>query len=188
MIDFDYINYSSDPEKIIAFIDKTYNNIFGELFSKMEEVGRSLAEQKPISDSDLEYILVSLPLDLMQISEKLNDIRMINETLKLKHSDLKQDALNKYNDWYEGKAKHAGCSATAFVNSSSDVRNSELYQKILSNIITRVADRLSYSRELIMGAKKIWNARRATEQLMPVGELDIDKLPEYAPPKQTYIK
>ena len=38
-----------------------------------------------------------------------------------------------------------------------------------------------------MGAKKIWDARRATEQLMPVGELDIDKLPEYTPPKH-YIK
>lgn len=188
MIDFDGIYSGSSPDKIIEYIDKTYNNIFGELFSKMEEVGKNLSDQKQISDSELEYILVSLPLDLMQISEKLNDIRMILETLKLKHSDLKQDALNKYNDWYEGKAKHAGCSASAFVNSNSDVRNSELYQKILSNIITRVENRLSYSRELIMGAKKIWDARRATEQLMPVGELDIDKLPEYTPPKQTYIK
>lgn len=188
MIDFDGIYSSSSPEKIIEYIDETYNTIFGQLFSKMEEVGRNLAEQKSISDSELEYILVSLPLDLMQISEKLNDIRMILETLKLKHNDLKQDALNKYNEWYEGKAKHAGCSASAFVNSAGPVRDSELYQKILSNIITRVESRLSYSRELIMGAKKIWDARRATEQIMPIGELDIDKLPEYTPPKQTYIK
>ena len=49
------------------------------------------------------------------------------------------------------------------------------------NLITRVEKEMSYSRELIMSAKKIYDARRNTEQSNPVSEVNSKQndLPDY---------
>ena len=49
------------------------------------------------------------------------------------------------------------------------------------NLITRVEKEMSYSRELIMSAKKIYDVRRNTEQSNPVSEVSSKQndLPDY---------
>ena len=61
----------------------------------------------------------------------------------------------------------------------------KLMNIVYNCVIDKVEHQLSFSKELIMGAKKVWDARKRTEQpVIP----EVNNLPDYQPiKKQTYI-
>lgn len=85
-------------------------------------------------------------------------------------------------------------SARNDVGRSADADASVVEDDILllafSTIIQRVENEISFCRELIMGAKKVYDRRKATESASPInppmGAGVKHDLPDY--PSQTYIK
>ena len=133
----------------------------------------------PITDEELEYILTTFPLELFVISEQLNKIRLNSEVVKLKNKEtiekLRNDAI--------AEATTQGLNKTQTNEYVSHVLNRSMveYEVLLSaynSIITRVENEQTFSKELIMGAKKVWDARRNTDLTNPVGEV-VPELPEY---------
>ena len=115
-----------------------------------------------INDKELEWILISLPLEMNAAANALTQFKQHNEIVKLK---IKQRKSAKVDD--------------------ADGLDEEfkLMSIVYTSVITRVEMELSFSKELIMGAKKIWDARRNGET-PPVGEIgDIPaqepQLPDY---------
>ena len=66
--------------------------------------------------------------------------------------------------------------------------------KIYNSVNERVRRQISFSRELIMSSKKLWDARRATEDANPIGGVvkEETELPNYSydsdARKNVYIK
>ena len=152
-----------------ALVDDIYNKYFDAYFKKECELHNKFrAEDTVISDKDLEWILISLPLDIKMASSALAQFKQHNEIVKLKIKQRK------------GKGKD-----TPAEEDSLD-EEFKLMSIIYSSVITRVELDISFSKELIMGAKKVWDARRNSEGA-PIGEVVPDtesELPEYTPKVQ----
>lgn len=188
-MDFDNVKYKKDIDGVVSYANELFKSKFGNVFDVIERLRSELKEHKQISDSDLQYILVDFPIELIHVSEELNNFRLSVEVAKMKHKDIVNQVTSKYINWYGENPRSAPCSAKDFINNDSSVIESLIYQTILNNMITRIENCMSYSRELIMGAKKIWDSRRASENVMPIGEMNLDNIPEYPTPnKQQYIK
>lgn len=172
--------YSADMEAVQKFCDEIYNEHFSSNFKKVRELyQRMKSDIHPITDEELEYILTTFPLELFVISEQLNKIRLNSEVVKLKNKEtiekLRNDAI--------AEATTQGLNKTQTNEYVSHVLNRSMveYEVLLSaynSIITRVENEQTFSKELIMGAKKVWDARRNTDLTNPVGEV-VPELPEY---------
>ena len=78
-------------------------------------------------------------------------------------------------------------------NEEYDPFEDEVILSILDCLISRVDKEMSFARELIMSAKKIWDGRRLTEGLNPTdATTSVDDLPDYdeaiGKQKNRYIK
>ena len=147
--------------------EEIYQSNFAPYFTKVRELYTKLkrSEDIPISDDDLSKILIDIPLDLFSASEAVHKLKTHQEIMKLN---------SKYSKLVDGNDDVDKANAQAM----------EAVTKAFENIINRAEKEISYCRELIMGAKKIWDARRHTESVMPISETDDEKpkakkLPEY---------
>lgn len=137
-----------------------YNRYFSKYFVKESDLYEKFQNTDvSISDTDLEWILISLPLDIKMASSALTQFKQHNEIVKLK---MKQ-------------RKSAGVDAEDGLDEEF-----KLMSIIYTSVISRVEFDISFSKELIMGAKKIWDARRASENA-PAGEITPKhtELPDY---------
>ena len=147
--------------------EEIYQSNFAPYFTKVRDLYTKLkrSEDIPISDDDLSKILIDIPLDLFSASEAVHKLKTHQEIMKLN---------TKYN-----KLVDDGNDAD-----KAYAQTMEAVTKAFENIINRAEKEISYCRELIMGAKKIWDARRHIEAVMPVAENSEEKdspkkLPEY---------
>ena len=60
---------------------------------------------------------------------------------------------------------------------SENTIEDELMISIYSKLIERVNSQISYSKELIMSAKKLWDRRKEAESAMPVTPVDPAAVP-----------
>ena len=163
--------YNEDIDSMLSWCDKTYESIFDPHFQRYTDLANRLNDAaRPLSDSELEWILTDLPMDLFDVSEKISQLHASQQVVKLR---AKYDSTQ-----------------------SSDARE-ELEGKIViaayDYLLLRVEKQVSYLRELIMGAKKVWDSRRRTESANPVTETpkeeQLDGLPDYVPKeKKAYIR
>lgn len=142
-------------------VGEIYTNYFSKYFAKEAEMYERFQDaNNSITDKELEWIITSLPLELMAASDALAQFKQHNEIIKLtikQRKNLEQE----------------------------DIDNEYKLMSIVYNcVINKVEGKLSFSKELIMGAKKVWDSRRKTEQ-PPINE--ANELPDY-PIKNTYIK
>lgn len=148
-----------DFESSDALVSEIYNKYFLKYFIKETEMHQKFRDTEvPITDKELEWIITVLPLDLFSVSNALAQFKQHHEIVKLK---VKQRSKNK--------------------DASVDGLDEEfkLMSIIYSSVIVRVEQEISFSKELIMGAKKVWDARRSSEQ-SPIGpSLPQVELPEY---------
>jgi len=156
-----------DFESANTLEDDIYNKYFSKYFVK--ETGLYVKFQNPdvaITDSELSWIITILPLDLFAASNALAQFKQNNEIVKLKIKQRKSKGKDVEDDGLDEEYK--------------------LMSIIYNAVIERVEHQISFSKELIMGAKKVWDARRSTER-SPVGEVVLPDLPDYTLP-DTYQK
>lgn len=173
----DLSKFEDDISQVKKYSDEIYDSLFEDKFSFARGLYRSLQDtNKPISDSDLEYILIEVPLLLFEVSESLNSLRLTYETIKLrsKKSKFEFDRLLK-EDGVSSTERNQLCQ--------QHVIDDNLILSIYSSIISRVESEISFSKELVMSAKKIWDRRKETETVHNIG---VPDLPEYTGPN-TYI-
>lgn len=173
----DLSKFEDDISQVKKYSDEIYDSLFEDKFSFARGLYRCLQDtNKPISDSDLEYILIEVPLLLFEVSESLNSLRLTYETIKLrsKKSKFEFDRLLK-EDGVSSTERNQLCQ--------QHVIDDNLILSIYSSIISRVESEISFSKELVMSAKKIWDRRKETET---VHNTSVPDLPEYTGPN-TYI-
>ena len=169
---------------VTSWCEETYNTIFSQYFDGVKNLyNRLKSKTKPITDEELESILTELPLNLFVVAEALNRLRTELEVHKMKIKQKKKQIMDKSTETSESKK-----TAEAQYMLMED----ELLCTAYSTVISRVESEISFSRELIMGAKKIFDGRRSSEQVHPVStSIPGDNLPEYNPNSKgsrTYIK
>ena len=119
------------------------------------------------------------PLELFTAAEKLNALRLNCEVVKLKNKQTLEKLRKDVTDaaTQEGLNKTQTAERVAHAISEKMVEYEVLYTAY-SSVITRVENEQTFSKELIMGAKKVWDSRRSAENSNPVKEV-IPDLPEY---------
>ena len=175
---YDVVNeYSEDIAAIQEFCDSIYNENFAPNFAKVRELyDRMKSNVHPITDEELEYILTTFPLELFVISERLNKIRLNCEVIKLKNKQKIESIKKEASE--EASRQGLNKTQTNEYVSSAVNRTMVEYEVLFSaygSVISRVENEQTFSKELIMGAKKIWDSRRTTDLSNPVGMV----VPEY---------
>lgn len=163
------------------YIDEIHDE-FCEIYRLADAMNNS---RKPISDEDLEYVLIDLPLKLFTASEYLAKLSSVVEALKLENIQKEADIRKDINESIDlGRMK---CTQHE-LKLSIEVALAENKASIicLNRVIKQIEKQLTYCRELIMSAKKIWDARRRTEAIIPINEPNIEDLPEIT--RNQYIK
>ena len=177
MIDLSSIHkeFSEDIDAVQSWSDEIYQSHFSEYFKDQRDLYMRLkSKQHPITDSELEDILTTMPLELFTVSEILSQFKVSMEVIKIKVKQLEAE-------------KVAESEQKAMTNKKEEAALKTLEHKLLSTVystvISRVTNEIDFSRELIMGAKKIWDSRRNTDSSNPVGHVvnDDSTLPDYRP-------
>lgn len=163
--------YSEELAATKYVFDELYNQLFGEYHAEITGMYRRLqSSHRPITDDELNWILVSLPMLLFDVSEKLNGLKLEFSVINIKYKEAKINAIKAS----DGKTVTAR-QDDAFMQLVDENITITIYE----NIIERVEQEIAISKELIMGAKKIWDGRRKTEDSNPVS---TKSLPDYKSP------
>ena len=172
-------NLAADSETALKFCEDSYNSKFGEYFSEARDMFKRLqSKTRPITNEELQWILIDLPIKLFEVSERLNSFRVLYEVAKI---NLKQREVEV---GYDEDAKAMKAAERKEYVASQTVGD-RIIITLYDSIIDRVEREISYSRELIMGAKKIWDSRFKTDTVNPVTEVS-ERLPNYTESK-SYI-
>ena len=180
MIDLNksYDRNKEDIQSVNDWCDNAFDKSFSEYFKESELLFERLkSEDRPITDTELEYILMTIPMHLYSASETLNKFKIHLEIIKLNNKKKEADLM---------KESDAKTASQKKADAQIQMLDDTLLETAYTLIISRVESSISMSKELIMGAKKIWDGRRKSEQSMPVSEIDPDNIPTYQ--KNQYIK
>ena len=175
--------YAEDLDSTVEWCDSIYESQFSKFFKDQRDLfDRLKSKSRPITDTELEWILTEVPMNLFDAAESLNTLQMKQEIIKLQSKQKESELIKNSKESSDSKKREEASLQT-------------LEDKILllaySNIICRVEREMSYSRELIMSAKKIWDGRRNTEKSNPIGDVNPgEDLPEYnaTSKNKSYIK
>ena len=142
-----------------TLVDEIYNKYFAEGFKRISDLEEAFRNTgNPISDEQLEQIITTIPMDLYMISASLAQFKQHHEIVKLTTKQRKKSKLDEDID-------------TEY----------QLMTIVYNSVIDRVECQISFTKELIMGAKKIWDARRRTDTTNPIKDTYIN-LPDYDNP------
>jgi hypothetical protein len=173
-------------DDVQSWADEEYDKYFSKYFVGQEELYKKLQNvDYIISDEELEWVLTALPLELFAVSEQMAKMKTVQEVIKLRIREKREEIVNTLND-----TDTTGLSMTAKKEiAASKTATDELLVTIYGTISERVSKEISFSRELIMSAKKIWDARRSNDINLPTIPQE-NSLTEYPGlnPDATYIK
>ena len=172
----------SEIDDVQKWVDSEYQKYFAPYFKGEVELYQELKNSNApmITDEKLEWILTYLPLELFSVSEQLSKMKTAQEVIKLRIREKEDDFISNLSD--------SDLSQTAKKEMASKyTAPDKLLVDIYSTIADRVSREISFSRELIMSAKKIWDARRAAEGPAIGGIRDTDVLPDYVLDSKTYV-
>lgn len=164
--------YQADIDAVIKYQNEVYDKMFSKEFSEVKSLSDMIKKSgyKSPSDEVLEIILMDVPLKLFDVAEKLNQLELTLQVLKLK---LKEKKIELKHD--ENVRNMNSTMLSEFV--SENTIEDELMISIYSKLIERVNSQISYSKELIMSAKKLWDRRKEAESAMPVTPVDPAAVP-----------
>ena len=174
-----YQSYEDDVDAVASWCDSVYASTFGEYFEPIARLfERMQSKDVPITDAELSEILIDLPLTLFSVSESLNKMRLNYEVVKLKQKQNEYEISQDPNTPTKHKSDYV----------ASKMLEHKLLILAYTTIINRVESEISFCRELIMGAKKIWDGRKRGELVNPVSPTSesAESLPEYH--GKSYIK
>ena len=164
---------SSDINEVNEWAEEEYNKYFSEYFKGEVDLYNKLkGSRSQIQDSELEWILTDLPMELFAVTEQLSKLKTAQEVIKLSIKERERDYVKSHTEGSETKRKEEAAALTA---------EDRLLVTVYDQIADRVSRQMTFSKELIMSAKKIWDARRSDG--IPLPEMDIvvdsSNLPEY---------
>ena len=166
-----YSSLESDIKAVSDMCDELYNTTFLEYFKESKDLFKRIkSKSHPVTDKELEWILISLPINLFEVSEIINKFRLSLEVIKLKNKEIEQEKLKTLSN-SEYKLSVTQCKEQV----SAEMTEYKILVILYTTLITRVESEISFSRELIMSAKKIWDARRRTDNSNPVSEVDTSQ-------------
>lgn len=180
--------YKADLDEINDMAEEIYKKNFSNYFQVPKNLAAKLRSGSDISDNDLEDVLITVPLKLFEASESLNKFRLSLEVLKTRIRDKRVELTESIEQSYQAQdTKYTQSQVSKAVD--YEMSGDNLLISLYESIIKRVENEISFTKELIMSSKKLFTAR--SENVMPVGEVDIDKtqqnktkevsnLPEYA--------
>ena len=175
--------YSDDMHTVQNFCDSIYRDNFEDNFKEVRSLYKRMKSNvHPITDAELEYILTTFPMELFSVAERLNRLRLNCEVVKLKNKEtvekLRSDAISFASEQNMNKTQ-----ANEYVSRviSKEMVEYEILHSAYTSVITRVENEQTFSKELIMGAKKVWDSRRNSELSNPVGMVVPENLPTYNP-------
>lgn len=156
-----------------SWCNEQYDNLFSTYFKGIPKLYEKVtASNEKLTDDDLEFVLTSAPLSIIAASEQLSQYKLNNECLKLYIKKMESEYITTCD---------AKTVAEKREQASLYVMDYRLLSKAYEAVISRVDNEVNFTRELIMSAKKIWDARVKTYEASPV---DSDgKLTDY-----TYVK
>lgn len=160
-----------DADSVISWVEEQYNQKFSEYFGDLHILSSRISSKSmPITDEELECVLIDLPLKLFSVAEEINRLTLNLEVIKLKNKKTLTE-----------KVKNSKETTAAL---KKDVAESEMFEdRVLelaySCLLDRIQREVSYSKELIMGAKKVWDSRRKADASNPVSEISTQKRPIY---------
>lgn len=170
-------NYAEYIDDIQSWVDEQYAEHFKDCFDSVRNIHKTMqSSSRTISDSELEWILTELPMMLFSISEDLNRVRLDAEVIKLRKKTVKSDFDKLASEMVENK-ELAKTEVKNWVDTA--LVDHDILISAYTSLISRVETEISFSRELIMGCKKIWDSRRKTESSNPVGEVVPSEMPNY---------
>lgn len=170
--------YYEDISGVTSWCDEKFNTLFSDSFQKVDELYHAMQDKShPITNDQLEWALTAFPLELYVVAELVSQLKLEAEVIKLKNKEYRNELMDTY------RSDMKGTALTEYVNVMM-VEN-EIVLAAYNALIARVDSKLTYSREFIMGAKKIWDARVKTSATNPVGEVTQYELPNYS---KQYIK
>lgn len=162
-------NYTEYIDDIQSWVDEQYEEHFKSCFDSVRSIHKTMqSSSRTISDSELEWILTELPMMLFSISEDLNKIRLDEEVIKLRKKTVKSEFEKAASEMVENK-ELAKTEVKTWVDTA--LVDHDILISAYTSLIARVETEISFSRELIMGCKKIWDARRKTDMSNPVSEV-----------------
>lgn len=164
------LSMSEDITDAHDWVGSKYTELFAEYFAEVRGLSSQMKSKiQPISDKELESVLTNLPLDLFEVASKLSDIKLNYEVIKLHNKKEHTEAV-----------KQSKASTVSQRNAEADVATigNRALELVYETLIERVEKEVSYTRELIMAAKKIWDGRRKAEQSVPIGPVSVQSPPE----------
>lgn len=182
--------YNESIAAVTDWCSTAYSDNFMKYFTISEDLYNRLnSEDRPITDSELEKILIDVPLDLIQASECLTTFKTALETIKLA---LKRKRITRAQELRNPVNKDVSpCTESAAKKKSEEETiDDEILILAYQNLISKVESKISLTKELIMGAKKIFDRRKANEEVVPVRPVDErpEALPNYSIPGNTYVR
>lgn len=172
--------FSEDIEAVSDWCDEIYQQNFAIHFGESRELfNRLKSKTHPITDEELSWILINLPLNLFDVSEVLNKFKVSQEVVKLRNKQKESDLV---------KSSVENTATKRQEDAAIKMLENKLLVTAYSSVMSRVESEISFCRELIMGAKKIWDSRRRAESANPVSPVDDShiNLPDYQ--EGVYIK
>lgn len=172
-------SYSEDFDDILSWSRRTYDEMFSNFFEDMQELNKRLeSTRRQITDDELEDILTTIPLKLYSAAEKLNELKLRIEVIKLRIKKDKHDSFAN---------SDASSQVARKEEAALSVAEDEMLLKAYTSLIERVESEISFSKELIMSAKKIWTSRKEAENIG--NSAKNTELPDYSDlDSKTYIK
>lgn len=168
-----YGKYKEDVDSVSDWCDDMYNTSFSSHFNLVHSLHeRMLSKSHPITDDELRSILIDLPLELFEVSEEMNKLQIQIEVIKMRIKQMEKEYTHRSTESTATKRAEEGAFA---------VLEDKLLLTAYNSVASRVEKEISFSRELIMGAKKVWDGRRSTESANPIGPNSYDSLPNYDP-------
>lgn len=159
-----------DIDEVTQWAESEYAKYFADYFQgEVELYNKMKTTKSTILDDELVWILTELPLELFAVTEQLSKLKTAQEVIKLSIKKRQREYI-KSAEGSEAKKKEEAVALTA---------EDQLLVTVYEGIAERVSRQMSFSKELIMAAKKIFDARRADG--IPLSDINIDpnRLPEY---------
>lgn len=187
-------NYKEECKDLIDWCDEIYQSKFNNMFTKLDSIYSKLHDDdqvvsylSKISEDDLGYILIDLPMELYKSAEPLNKLIAEREFFKLKSKTIKLDIRDKVETDFQNSLDNIDLIESRI---DEGVKYATAENKLMITaydcVIKRVENQISFCKELIMGAKKIWDSRKSSYEVNPVGEVDIPDYTEVV--KNQYVK
>lgn len=161
-----------------GWCDNEYQSNFAQYFEGVPELYEQVSStERKLTDSELEWILTSVPLQLITVSEVLSSYKLNLECLKL-HTKKKES---------EYVCSSSEKTVTAKKEDASlKVSDYKLLASAYSSVVSRVENQINFARELVMSAKKIWDSRTKTYEANPINPMDDLEIYSMSSGKERY--